>query len=195
MAAVTEGEIRDKPDGDLAAGRIRLTIEASAPGGLEQAVRLPDKRAYLAAAHDDGLWPELHVRRDDNVIYSDAVRSGRLPADVEPASPEAPGPSGGGLVHTPQAGVGQLHVLVRAFSCAARLEVKTSAERITTSKMGFCAEDHDVFFKYRFFPTNVQRWFVKNSISYAALAVDKTSSLTSLSIKKLFKFSRIICYT
>ena len=54
--------------------------------------------------------------------------------------------------------------------------------------MGFCAEDHDVFFKYRFFPTNVQRWFVKNSISYAALAVDKTSSLTSLSIKKLFKF-------
>ena len=105
MAAVTEGEIRDKPGGDLAAGRIQLPIEAFAPGGLEQAVRLPDKQ------------------------------------------------------------------------------------------MGFCAEDHDVFFKYRFFPTNVQRWFVKNSISYAALAVDKASSLTSLSIKKLFKFSRIICYT
>ena len=137
MAAVTEGEIRDKPGGDLAAGRIQLPIEAFAPGGLEQAVRLPDKRAHLAAAHDDGLWPELHVRRDDNVIYPDAVKIGRLPADIEPASPEAP-------VHlakvssTPHRWAwGLLNILMRAFSCAARLEVKTSAERITTSRGAF----------------------------------------------------------
>lgn len=152
MAAVTEGEIRDKPGGDLAAGRIQLPIEAFAPGGLEQAVRLPDKRAHLAAAHDDGLGSELHVRREGNVIYPDAVKSGRLPADVEPASPEAPGPSGGGLVHTPQAGVGQLNVLMRAFSCAARLEVKTSAERITTSRGAFVLKIMTFFSNIGFFP-------------------------------------------